>query len=88
MQHLAQPVPQQFEVVLIVLVGIILFDGEPGCNLSYKRAISSTILLISWSIFYFSSHNGKKISEKLKGNLAVCELDLAFSDWSFCEGGK
>ena len=44
-----------FEVVLIVLVGIILFDGEPGCNLSYKRAISSTILLISWWVFYFAS---------------------------------
>ena len=44
-----------FEVVLIVLVGIILFDGEPGCNLSYKRAISSTILLIPWWVFYFAS---------------------------------
>jgi hypothetical protein len=37
-----------FEIVLIVLVCILLFDGEPGCSMGYKRQISSIVLLISW----------------------------------------
>ena len=37
-----------FEVVLITLVGVVLFNGEPGCDLSGKRQVSSVIVLISW----------------------------------------
>jgi len=37
-----------FEVVLIALVGVVLFNGEPGCDLSGKRQVSSVIVLISW----------------------------------------
>ena len=46
-QHVSS-VENILEIVLIVLVGLLLFHGEPGCHLSFKREISSAILLISW----------------------------------------
>ena len=36
------------EIVLILLVGLLLFYGEPGCSPEFKRKISAVIILISW----------------------------------------
>ena len=36
------------EIVLIVLTSCLLLLGHPGCNLEFKREISSAALLISW----------------------------------------
>ena len=36
------------EVILIILIGVLLFHGAPGCHLAEKRELSSAIILISW----------------------------------------
>ena len=36
------------EIVLIVLMGVLLFHGDPGCHLSLKRELSAAVLLVSW----------------------------------------
>jgi ankyrin repeat protein len=36
------------EIVLIVLISVLLFHGEPGCGLGLKREISAAVLLVSW----------------------------------------
>jgi len=36
------------EVLLIVLTGVLLFDGHPGCNMGFKRELSTAVLLFSW----------------------------------------
>jgi len=36
------------EVLLIILTGVLLFDGHPGCNVGFKRELSTAVLLFSW----------------------------------------
>jgi len=39
------------EVLLIVLTGVLLFDGHPGCDIGFKRELSAAVLLFSWIEF-------------------------------------
>ena len=36
------------EILLLVLSFILLFQGQPGCDLVFKREIATSVLLISW----------------------------------------
>jgi len=36
------------EVILVVITGVLLFHGSPGCYLQMKRELSAAALLLSW----------------------------------------
>jgi len=36
------------EILLIILLSVVLFHGDPGCYLVEKRELSAAVLLISW----------------------------------------
>ena len=36
------------EIILIILLGVLLFHGPPGCHPGMKRELSSALLLVSW----------------------------------------
>eukprot|EP00090_Calanus_glacialis_P040395 TRINITY_DN7041_c0_g1_i5.p1 TRINITY_DN7041_c0_g1~~TRINITY_DN7041_c0_g1_i5.p1 ORF type:complete len:976 (-),score=208.34 TRINITY_DN7041_c0_g1_i5:92-3019(-) len=39
------------EVLLIVLTGVLIFYGHPGCDMGFKRELSTAVLLFSWILF-------------------------------------
>jgi len=49
-QHFSS-VENILEVLLIVLTGVLLFDGHPGCEVGFKRELSTAVLLFSWVEF-------------------------------------
>jgi len=49
-QHFSS-VENILEVLLIVLTGVLLFDGHPGCQVGFKRELSTAVLLFSWIEF-------------------------------------
>merc|ERR1719300_1300396 len=36
------------EALLIVLTGVLLFNGQPGCDTGFKRELSTAVLLFAW----------------------------------------